>query len=77
MTQSELKNADMKVIYMCGFQGFPIDSHVKISKCRILFLIWSIAKKSNSLYPPMVSNGLIINLDETMKTLARVAFWDF
>ena len=30
--------------------GFPIDSHVKLSKCHEIFKTWSIAKKSNNLY---------------------------
>ncbi len=39
--------------------GFPIDPHVKISKCHKIFKTWPIAKKSNSLYSTMLANVLI------------------
>ena len=39
--------------------GFPIDSHVKISKYHKIFKTCPIAKKINSLYSAMVANVLI------------------
>ena len=41
------------------FKNFPIESHVKISKCPKFFKIWTITKKSNRLYSTMVANALI------------------
>ncbi len=39
--------------------GFPIHSHVKISKCHKIFGTRPMAKKSNSLYSFMVANVLM------------------
>ncbi len=43
----------------CIFYEFPIDSHLKNSKCHKIFKTWLIAKKSNSLYSTMAANVLI------------------
>ena len=55
---------------------FPIDSHVKISKCHKIFKTWLIAKKSTSAYSTMVANVLIKFGWHRMKTVG-VAFWNF
>ncbi len=56
--------------------GFPIDSHVKISKCHKMFSTWPIVKKSDSLYSTVVANVLIKFGWHQMKTVGG-AFWNF
>ncbi len=53
--------------------GFPIDSHVKISKCH---KTWPIAKKSDSLYSTIlvVANVFIKFGSHQMKTVGGEAF---
>ncbi len=71
-----LQSAIFKIFHILGF---PIDSHVKISKCHKIFKTCPIAKKSNSLqlYSAMVANVLIKFGWLRMKTVGGVAFWNF
>ena len=57
--------------------GFPIDSHVKMSKCHKICKTWPIAKKSDSLYSTMVANVLIKFGWHWIKTVGGEAFWNF
>ncbi len=54
------------------FQDFPINSHVRISKCYKIFKTCRIAKRSN---PP--DNGLIKFGSHQMKTVGPVVIWNF
>ncbi len=57
--------------------NFPIDPHVKISKCHKIVKAWPIAQKSDSLYSIIVAN-VLINFDwHRMKAVGGVAFWNF
>ncbi len=63
----------------CTFYAFAIDSHVKISKRHKIFKTWPIAKKSNSLYSPMVDNVLkkfdfLRTLDENSRRSSVLKF---
>ncbi len=54
--------------------GFPIDSHFKISTCHKFCKTGSIAKKSNSLHSPMVSNIFLEFGWDPKKNVGEVAF---
>ncbi len=60
--------------YNIHILGFPIDSHVKISKCHNIFKTWPIAKKNDSLYSTMVANVLIKFGWHQMKTVGGEVF---
>ena len=44
-----LRSADFEIFHILGF---PIDPHVKISKCHKVVKTWSIAKKVIACIPP-------------------------
>ncbi len=57
------------------FTIFPLTLMLKLQSA--IFLTWPIAKKSNCLYCTMVANVLIKFGWYQMKTVGRVAFWNF
>ena len=54
--------------------GFPIDSHVKISKCHQIFNFWQIAKISMALHSLMTALFIIKFGSHQIKAVGGAAF---